>query len=485
MAVYFLRCKHISRKNGSQVTHAAAYRAGERIRDERTGEIYDYSARSDVAYKEVVLPAELSGRHDMAWTQDRSILWNAAEHAGRQYNSRLAREWLVLLPSELTAQQRAQLVRTFATELADQYRCAIDVCIHLPRSGADSRHHHAHMLMSTREVTPEGFGRRTNLELSGSERRLFGMTVSSKDEYLAIRQRWAEVSNEALRQAGLDMRIDHRSYKERGINRDPRPTIPEKVFYAERKLGMGTAAGDAIRARHRERVEARAKGEAELLRVQHKQRAQLKERALEDLKRQEGQPKKIRWGVLTREERNARRRELYQTRRAMERAGPTVEVQKCAMSQAECTVPNQLNSQVRKHPNPEVRGAVRPPELSKSTSPTAEESARNWMSFRQTQGRGPTAEEAARNWGKNREAQGPGQTAEEAARNWQSYRETHGPGPTAEESARAWQAMRERERLSGSSETKPPRSREQDLEGASPDDEDRKLRRQRGLDFEP
>jgi hypothetical protein len=141
MAAYFLRCEHISRKNGSQVTQAAAYRAGERIRDERTGEIYDYSDRSDVVYKEVVLPAELSGRDDIAWTQDRSILWNAAEHAGRRRDSRLAREWLVLLPPELTAQQRTQLVRTFATELADKYRCAIDVCIHLPRPGADSRNH--------------------------------------------------------------------------------------------------------------------------------------------------------------------------------------------------------------------------------------------------------------------------------------------------------------------------------------------------------
>lgn len=437
MAVYFLRCEHISRKNGSQVTQAAAYRAGERIRDARTGEIYDYSDRSDVVYKEVVLPAELSGRDDMAWTQDRSVLWNAAEHAARYCNARLAREWLVLLPPELTEQQRAQLVRTFATELADKYRCAIDVCIHLPRPGADSRHHHAHMLMTTREVTPDGLGRRMDLELSGSERRLFGLTGSTKDDYLAIRERWAQVTNEALRQAGLDMRIDHRSYKDQGVNREPTPTIPEKVFYAERKLQAGTAAGDAIRARHRERVEARAKGEAELARVLQKQQAQLKERALEDLSRKEAQPKTTRWGMLTREERNARRRELYRARRAIERADPAAEAKRRAMRQSE------YQAQQR---NPEVRTAVPAPELSKSISPTAEESARRWM----------------------------------------EYRQTHGPGPTADEAARNWLAWREREKLSGPSETKPPRSREQDVERSSPDDEDddRKRRRDRGLDFE-
>ena len=438
MAVYFLRCEHISRKKGSQVTQAAAYRAGERIRDARSGEIYDYSDRNDVVYKEVVLPAELSGRDDMAWTQDRSVLWNAAEHAARYCNARLAREWLVLLPPELTAQQRSQLVRTFATELAGKYRCAVDVCIHLPRPGADSRHHHAHMLMTTREVTPEGLGRRMNLELSGSERRRLGMAGSSKDEYLAIRERWAQVTNEALRQAGLDMHIDHRSYKDQGVNREPTPTIPEKVFYAERKLQAGTAAGDAIRARHRERVEARAKGEAELARVLQKQQAQLKERALEGLRRKEAQPKTTRWGMLTREERNARRRELYQARRAIERADLAAEAKRRAVREAEHQTPKR---------NPEVRTAAAPaPELSKSISHTAEESARRWL----------------------------------------EYRQTHGPGPTAEEAVRNWLAWREREKLSGPSETKAARSREQDIERSSPDDEDddRKRRRDRGLDFE-
>ena len=82
MAVYFLRAQHISRGKGGRVTYAAAYRAGERILDTRTSETHDYSHRLDIPYKEVVLPADLAGRPDMAWTQDRSTLWNAAEHAG-------------------------------------------------------------------------------------------------------------------------------------------------------------------------------------------------------------------------------------------------------------------------------------------------------------------------------------------------------------------------------------------------------------------
>jgi hypothetical protein len=103
MAVYFLRSKHISRSNGSRVTRAAAFRAGERIRHEATSEVFDFSSRRDIPYKEIVLPADLADRADMAWTQDR---------------------WLVFLPPELIPDQRHQLVHNFARGLGDRYRAA-------------------------------------------------------------------------------------------------------------------------------------------------------------------------------------------------------------------------------------------------------------------------------------------------------------------------------------------------------------------------
>ncbi len=321
MAVYFLRTKHVSRGKGARVTRAAAYRAGERITDERTGEVHNYSDRRDVAYKEVVLPEDLAGRADMAWTQDRSTLWNAAEHAGRRRNSRLARELLVLLPPELSPTQRSTLVRTFAQELANKYRGAVDVCTHEPRPGADSRNHHAHLLMTVREVAPDGLGPRTSLEWNGRERRRVGLG-SSRDEYLLLRERWAEVTNAALRQAGLTARVDHRSLARQGIDREPTPTMPEKVFYAERKARGPTDAGDAIRARHRERLEARQISSTELSRVIEKQKSELKERAREEFKRRESEPKHIRWNALTRDERNAHRRERYEARRVLERQDP-------------------------------------------------------------------------------------------------------------------------------------------------------------------
>jgi len=131
MASYFLHVKTFARGQGSKVTKAAAYRAGERIRDERTSAVYDHTHRTDVAHAEIVLPSAVAERVDMEWALDRSRLWNAAEHSGRQWNSRMAREILVHVPPELTAAQRVHLVRGFSRELADRYGNAVDFAIHV------------------------------------------------------------------------------------------------------------------------------------------------------------------------------------------------------------------------------------------------------------------------------------------------------------------------------------------------------------------
>src|SRR5258708_31796429 len=159
----------------------------------------------------------------MTWAQDRGTLWNAAEHAGLRCNSRLAREWLVFLAPDLSRDQRRQLVQNFAQELADRCRAAVDACVHQPRAGADPRNHHAHLLMTTREVTPDGLGARARLEVSGRQRYLLGIPGSSRDDYLASRARRPDLANEALGRAALPQRIDNRILKDRGVDREPPP----------------------------------------------------------------------------------------------------------------------------------------------------------------------------------------------------------------------------------------------------------------------
>lgn len=517
MAVYFLRCRHISRGKGSRATRAAAYRAGERIRDERTSEVYDHSDRRDVAYKEVVLPSDLTGRADMAWTQDRATLWNAAEHAGLRRNSRLAREWLVFLPPELSAEQRTRLARTFATELADKYRCAVDVAVHTPRPGADPRNHHAHMLMTTREVTPDGLGRRTALELGGRERHQLGVTRPTREEYLALRERWAQVTNEALRHAGLAARVDHLSLDRQGLNREPTPTIPEKVFYAEQRLGAPSAAGDEIRSRYRERLEARLKGADELARVLTKQRAQLKEGAQQ--RRSLTRPP-TRWGGLTREQRNEKRREQYQTRRAAEKLDSVGEAKRREASRLQWRQRMQRDPEAireaqrrwrsdhkgEKNRNQREYRKTHAQELAlkrrEHRKAHAEEVNRKQREYRKTHApelalkrreyRKIRRQEQARAQRADRTQSTaldspklPSLTAEESAKRWKAYRDNSGPGPTAEESARNWLAFRERQNLSDSSPTPTTRTHERGI-ADDDDDADRKTRRQqRDHEYEP
>ena len=305
MASYFLLVKTFSRGKGSSATKAAAYRSGERIRDERSGAVHDYTDRTDVAHAEIVLPAEYAGHTDMEWALNRSVLWNAVQQSGRTWNSRLAREVLVHVPPEMTRAQRVALVQRLSHELADRYHSAVDFAVHEPRPQADQRHHHAHILMTSRQVGPGGIGARTTLELSGTERHDRGLGPS-KDDLLWLRERWAQISNEALREAGLTARIDHRSYKEQGINRELKPLLPQSIVYSERGSGRSNPAGDEIRARYRERVEARSKGPADLARVIQRQREEGRQRAIQRAGQRQ-QKNEIPNGAMTREQLNAKR----------------------------------------------------------------------------------------------------------------------------------------------------------------------------------
>ena len=251
-----LQTKTFGRSDGSSAPSAAAYRAGERIKDERTGRTYDHSNRQDVLHKEIVLPSRF-GDADMGWASDRANLWNAAEGAETRKNARVAREYLVALPVELTPDQRLGLVRGFSQELSDRYRFAVDLTIHAPRDfpGSDSRNFHAHLLATTREVSITGLAAKTTLEYNDSKRRALGLDPVIH-ELLYVRERWATVTNEALRDAHLAARIDHRSLEAQGIDREPRPQIPRAAFEMERH-GYRSVVAERLRGEYESRVQGR------------------------------------------------------------------------------------------------------------------------------------------------------------------------------------------------------------------------------------
>lgn len=241
MAIFHCQSKPISRSTGRSATAAAAYRAADRIVDERTGEIHDYTKKAGVVHREIVTPGGVPD-----WARDREKLWNAAEAAERRKDARVCREWELALPEELTADQRCDLAWQFASELSTGYQIVVDVAIHQPHKEGDSRNHHAHLLTTTRTIERDGFGAKADLELSDKDLRAQGKAIT-RDQVTLIRERWAALVNQALERHGHEARVDHRSLEAQGIKAEPTKHLGPTATAMERR-GIRTDRGDLNRA---------------------------------------------------------------------------------------------------------------------------------------------------------------------------------------------------------------------------------------------
>jgi Ti-type conjugative transfer relaxase TraA len=208
--------KPVSRASGRSAVASMAYRAGEKLTNERDGITHDFTRKQGVEHAEIVLPEGSAAD----WARDRSALWNAAEAAENRKDARVAREFEIALPHELTAEQRIELTRDFAQDLADRYGAAVDFAIHAPHDSSDIRNHHAHLLMTTRQVTEEGLGDKTNIERE-NKWLLSHDLPTSQMQLRDVRKAWEVHANEHLARAGLEIRIEHRSHADRGLEIEP------------------------------------------------------------------------------------------------------------------------------------------------------------------------------------------------------------------------------------------------------------------------
>ena len=193
MAIYHFDASVISRSKGRSATAAAAYRTAEVINDHRTGEVHDYSRKGGVLHTEIIAPDNAP-----AWVHDRSALWNAVEDAERRKDAQVAREVRVALPSELTTEQNADLVRAFVQEQFVARGMIADVALHAPGREGDQRNHHTHIMLTTRAVGPEGFGAKNR-------------DWNAKDLLVDWRGSWAEHVNNTLERCHIHDRVDHRT----------------------------------------------------------------------------------------------------------------------------------------------------------------------------------------------------------------------------------------------------------------------------------
>lgn len=252
MAIYSVSVKAISRSSGRSATAAAAYRTGERVTDQRTGEVHNYRRRSGVAHVAMLLPAN-------APAMTTSQLWSAAELAEKRKNSTVARELVVALPHELTPGQRATLAEQITEQLVQRYQVAAQVAVHTPSRGGDQRNHHAHILFTTRSMGSDG--------QLGAKTRLLDDIKTGPTEVKWIREMVSAETNQALDQAGSDARIDERSLSGQGIDRiattheGPRVTAIRRECEREQRGPLGEC--DVIQLNDARRLPPAAQLESE------------------------------------------------------------------------------------------------------------------------------------------------------------------------------------------------------------------------------
>lgn len=249
MPCYHMTAKVIGRSAGRSATAAAAYRSASRIEDARTGLVHDYERKGGVVRDEVLLPRDAPER----WL-DRSELWNAVEAAERRKDSQLAREFELALPRELDRGEQWELARGWAErELVSRGMCA-DVCMHDKGDGNP----HAHVMATTRELGPDGFGAKNR---DWNDRALLEHWRESweRDQNAALERAYERARTPEAERAYVDCR----SYEARGVDREPtRHEGPAVRAVEDRERGRCAAEGREYepvteRARENERVRER------------------------------------------------------------------------------------------------------------------------------------------------------------------------------------------------------------------------------------
>jgi ATP-dependent exoDNAse (exonuclease V) alpha subunit len=217
MALFRLEAKIFSReKRGRSVIAAAAYRAGTKIRDEVRDKIFDYARRSKgVINSKVLAPEGAPG-----WALNSSQLWNTVEASEKRKDAQLAREFILAVPPELTADAQFQTAVDWAQKNLVTSGMVAEISLHHPKSGTNP---HVHILCTLRKLDGDKFSAKKPREWN--------------DVSLLVKQRetWAEAVNAALESAGRPERVDHRSLKDRGIDRAPEPKIGVSATAMKRK----------------------------------------------------------------------------------------------------------------------------------------------------------------------------------------------------------------------------------------------------------
>lgn len=219
MAIYHFSVQVIGRGAGRSAVAAAAYRAAERLHDERLDRAHDFTNKSGVVHSEILLPEGAPERF-----ADREKLWNEVEATEKRKDAQLAREVEFSIPREMTQAQGVALAQDFVRAEFVERGMIADLNVHWDIGADGLAKPHAHVMLTMREVGPDGFGQK---ERDWNRTELVEQW----------RERWADHVNARLAELDIDARIDHRSFEAQGIDLEPQDKIgPAASRMGERGL---------------------------------------------------------------------------------------------------------------------------------------------------------------------------------------------------------------------------------------------------------
>lgn len=285
MAIYHCRFKVHSRGGGAKAGQAAAYRSGTRVVGRSTsavraaayragialadtaGEVHDFTRKQGIVWNAILAPDNAP-----AWVFDRNTLWNAVEKkedgSTRRATAQLFREAELSIPRELNQTQRIALVRAFVQDQFVAKGMVADIGIHCPKASDGGEQPHAHVMLTMRDLTQDGFGnKRRDWNDISAARKAAGET----SQLMTWREQWQIYCNAALEEAGSTERIDHRTLAAQAHDREPAPHQGPAVHVKEPTGGYARKRNDLVRVnfenRAREAVKAITHRQARLFRA--------------------------------------------------------------------------------------------------------------------------------------------------------------------------------------------------------------------------
>lgn len=231
MAIYYFDVSNVSRNSGKKSASsvaAAAYQNRARYTDERTGTTYDYTKKGGLYYSGILAPENAPE----SLTASPLTLWNTVEATEKRKDARLAKDFKISLPIELSPEQNKALILDFAKQAFVSKGMIVDLAIH----DIDTQPH-SHIKTTTRELTPEGFGGKVR-------------EWDKKETTLYWRELWAKVANEHLLKAGHDITISHLTLKEQMKEAleemDKTTDLEEKIKLASKAIELNRPAMKTI-----------------------------------------------------------------------------------------------------------------------------------------------------------------------------------------------------------------------------------------------